>query len=117
MTLNELYRKTLEKLQVVAAGEPADPDDTQLIASKYTRVYNQLAGLNLVSWTDTGDVPDEAGEQLVMMLAYAAAREFGANGDPSEGAIGLPTPSLAERQLRHQLAGPYVSYPAASEYF
>lgn len=118
MTLSQLYRKALEKLQVVAAGEDAEPDDVQLIASKYDSVYAMLQGLKLVSWARSGELPNEAAEPLIMMLAFASADEFGA--DPAEfatGAIGLERPALAERQLRTQMAREYVSHPAESEYF
>lgn len=117
MTLTDLYRKTLEKLQVAAAGESAAPEDTALIASKYVTAHALLQPRGLVSWTAAEAVPDEAVEPLVAILAYASATEFGAQIDPEIGAIGLPQPSLAERQLRALHSRAYVSYPAQSEYF
>jgi hypothetical protein len=118
MTLTDLYRKTLEKLQVVAAGEPAAPEDSQLIAEKYVSVWNQLKTRGLVSWTVTEAVPEECAESLIKMLAYASSGEFDENPEEyaAEGAIGMPSPSIAERDLRQLHAHDYVSTPAVSEY-
>ncbi len=119
MTLNDLYRATLEKLTVVAAGEPADAGDLAVIATRYASVYNMLAGLRLVSWAADEPVPDSAALPLTSMLAFASARDFGKNSDAFalEGAIGISPPSLAERQLRQQLARAYVSQPVKTVYF
>lgn len=118
MTLIDLYRKTLEKLQVAAAGESAAPEDTQLVADKYVSLFQMLLTLDLVSWGQTEDVPDYAVIPLVSMLAFVCATEFGKDESKfaAEGALNLPQVSLAERQLRALLARHYVSFPAASEY-
>jgi len=42
MTRNELYRKTLERLQVVADGEPSQPADVQSVTKKYAEVFEIL---------------------------------------------------------------------------
>lgn len=119
MTLVELYEKTLQKLHVVAAGESAEPEDTALIADKYVSLHAMLLVKGLVTWTVTAAVPENAAQPVISMLAYLSASEF--DIDPNslapECALDLPVPSLAERQLRGQLAKSYVSYPAASEYF
>jgi hypothetical protein len=119
MTLNDLYRRTLEELTVTSAGEEADASDTQVIASTYEAVYDQLASLDLVSWAESQEVPERAVLPLVWMLAFAAAKKFGK--DPANwvatGSINAPTLSLGERQLRQQMARAYVSAPAQSEYY
>jgi len=119
MTLVTLYRRVLEKLGVVAAGESAAPEDTQLIAAKYVSVWNQLKTHGLVSWAVAEPVPDEAAESIVKMVAYASCNEF--DEDPqdyaAEGLIGAPQPSVAERELRQLHTRAYVSVPAHIEYF
>lgn len=119
MTLVELYEKTLQKLHVTAAGESGEPEDTALIADKYVSLHGMLLVKGLVTWTVTAAVPDNAALPVISMLAYLSAAEFEIDPSPlaPEGALDLPTPSLAERQLRGQLAKAYVAYPAASEYF
>jgi hypothetical protein len=118
MTLVNLYRGVLDKLGVTAAGESAAPEDTQFVAGKYVSVWNQLKTRGLVSWAVDEPVPDEAADSLIRMVAYAAADEF--DEDPADyaaaGAIGLPNPSVAERDLRQLHARDYVSVPAVSEY-
>jgi hypothetical protein len=118
MTLTNLYRKALERLQVAAAGESADADDTQLIADKYAALYDMLLTKRLVAWAATAAVPDYAVIPLTSMLAYASAVEFGRDPNAfSDGIVGLAQPALAEQQLRQQLARNYVSSVATSEYF
>lgn len=117
MTLVDLYRQTLEGLEVVAAGEPATPEDTQLVAKKYVLVWNQLKTHELVSWAVTEAVPDEAAQPLIDMLKFACADDFG--DEPSryaQGAIGLPQPALAERQLRAMHSRTLPASPATPEY-
>ena len=119
MTLNNLYRRTLEKLQVVAEGEAADPGDVMLIASKYASLYDMLSVKGLVSWSVEDDLPDFSVIPITSMLAYVSAAEFGIDSVAlaTEGALDLPQVSLAERQLRSQMSKTFVSYPAQSEYF
>lgn len=118
MTLTDLKRKTLERLEVVAAGESADPDDTALVADKYTSLYDMLLTMRLVAWTSTAAVPDYAVIPLTSMLAYACATEFGEDQNRfADGIVGANPPGLAEQQLRKQLAKNYVSSVATSEYF
>jgi hypothetical protein len=118
MTLTDLYRKALEELRVVAAGESADPDDTTLVRDKYTAVYDMLLTLGLVAWGADEDVPDYAVQPLTRMVAFAAASAFNKNqADYADGAISMSPPMLAEQQLRRQLAKRYVSHTAQSEYY
>ncbi len=119
MTLTNLYRKALEKLQVAAAGEQVDADDTMLVSGKYAAIYEMLLTKGLVSWAATDEVPEFAVIPLTNALAWASAAEFGQdpNRYAAEGAIDLQGESLAERQLRRQLYKSYVAYPASSEYY
>lgn len=119
MTLIDLYRKALEELKVVDPSDSAHAEDTQVVADKYVGLYQMLLTMDLVSWGPTEDVPDYATIPLTFMLAFACAQAFGKDASKyaQAGALNLPQPSLAERQLRALLAKHYVSYPAVSEYF
>lgn len=122
MTPSELYTKALQRLQVLAAGESPSAEDRALVSEKYTALHDQLLTLDLVSWGVADDIPDYVSLPVTMMLAWACAREFAASPQMMqeltlEGAVGLPVPSLAERQLRQQFARRYISTPAQSEYF
>lgn len=119
MTLISLYRAVLVKLQIAQAGESADPEVTQVVSDLYPSLYDMLHGRRLVAWTVTDDIPEFAVIPLTSMLAFLAAPSFGKDAQAlaPEGALGLPQVSLAERQLRSDLAKQYVSYPQTSEYF
>lgn len=118
MTLVDLYQQVLDRLEVTAAGEAAAPEDTKVVRDKYPLLYDMLLTLNLVSWSASEDVPDFSVIPLTSMLAFACAKEFGKNPlDFVDGALNLNPPSLAERQLRLQLARTYISHPVQSEYF
>lgn len=122
MTLIELRRAALQEAAVVAAGEPAQPEDDQLVAEKYAALFDMLLAEGLVAWALDEDVPAYADQPLTMMLAAAIAPAFGIEGQRLAdlrvgGSVGLPQPSIAERILRRQLASNYVSHPVATEYF
>ncbi len=122
MTRQELYEKVLQKLGVIAAGESAAPEDTQLVEARYTSLYNLLNADDLTPWTGTGGLPDYGEIPVTTMLACHCAREFGVVGQRyaellAEGGFQLPQTSWAERQLRRVVAKKYVATRAQSEYY
>lgn len=118
MTLTDLYEKALQRLEVVAAEESAEPTDTALVADKYAALYDMLLTMRLVAWAAADAVPDYAVMPLTSMLAFASATEFGEDQMRfADGIVGATPPALAEQQLRKQLAKNYVSSVAQSEYF
>lgn len=122
MTPIDLYEKTLEHLQVTAAGESAAPEDTAVVRQRYQSLYAMLDVESLVEWGVTEDIPSYAEQPLIMMLAAYSAQEFGVT-DPRysqlqiEGGLSLPQPSLAERLLRRQMSNKYIPTVQATEYF
>ena len=118
MTLTDLYAQTLIKMQITAAGESPDPDDSALIGTKYTALYALLLSRGLVSWALADDVPDEAVQPLVQMLSYASAASFGPEqGRYATGELDVNPPMPAERQLKKNVARSYVSYTQPTVYF
>ena len=126
MTPAALKKAVLKKLQVTAAGDVDAADDVAIITEKYTGLHQMLLIDGLVIWSLTEDVPGEAEQPVVAMLAALAASDFGVP-EPRhsrlqlEGAFNLPVglggPSLAERQLRKALAQKHISSTFVSEYF
>ena len=126
MTPAALKKAVLKKLQVTAAGEVDAADDIAIITQKYAGLHQMLLIDGLVIWSLTEDVPAEAEQPVVAMLAALAASDFGIP-EPRhsrlqlEGAFNLPItvggPSLAERQLRKALAPKHISSTVVSEYF
>ncbi len=126
MTPAQLKSAVLTKLQITAAGGRDAADDVAIITQKYTGLHKMLLKDSLVTWSLTENIPGEAEQPVVAMLAAFCASEFGIP-EPRhsrlqlEGALHLPAtvggPSLAERQLRKALAAPHVSSAVVSEYF
>lgn len=122
MTLNELYRQTLERMQVVADGEPALPSDIQKVAQRYTVVFELLHSKGLAEWDAQDDIPPDAGFAVSLVMAGYCAEDFFVpeprkTGLKIEGLLDLPVPSLAERTLNKRNAAKYLPQPAKSEYF
>jgi hypothetical protein len=122
MTPQELYEKTLEKLQVTAAGEDSQPEDIALVTARYTSLYDLLNSEGLVSWAVANDIPDNVEIPLTMMLACHSAREFGVTGQAyaellAEGGLALPQMSWAERQMRRMAAKKYVPTRVQTEFY
>lgn len=121
MTRNDLFRRVLEKLEVTAAEEPADPGDLAAVERRYEQLHPQLSTENLCDWGLSEDIPDEFSVPVIAMLAHEAGPAFGRPQNPLEGALSLMAaaggPSRAERMLRRMLAREYVSQAAQSEYF
>jgi hypothetical protein len=121
MTRNDLFKRTLLKLMVIHAIEDADPEDVQLLSDKYDSLHGLLTNEHLSDWSLSEDIPDVVELPIIDMLACVSASDFGLQPNYLEGAINLPRskggPSMAESQLRRQMAQAYVSRPARTEYF
>jgi hypothetical protein len=122
MTLNELYRQTLERLQVAGDGEPAQPGDLNLASRRYSVVFELLNAKGLADWDAEDDIPPDAGFGVSLVLAAYCAEDFfipepRKSALKAEGYLDLPQPSLAERLLKNRNASRYISQPAQPEYF
>lgn len=122
MTLNELYRITLERMQVTADGEPALPSDVQKVRERYSVVFELLHAKNLAEWDAEDDIPPDAGFAVSLVMAAYCAEDFFVpeprkTGLKAEGYLDLPQPSLAERLLNKRNAAAYLAQPARTEYF
>lgn len=126
MTVTELRRKALEKLQVVAAGEPVHASDGVLVGEKYEALHDILLQDNLVDWVVTDEIPAAYGQIMVSMLAAECVDEFYCPPDLKakllvDGKYDLPVsgggPSIAERRLRKLAAPGFNGAPAQPDYF
>lgn len=122
MTIIELRRKALEKLQVVASDEPVHSSDAQVAQEKYEALHDILLQDNLVDWVVTDEIPTAYGQVMVAMLAAECVNEFYCPDGLkaaliSEGKYDLPQPSIAERRLRKLAAPGFNGQPAQPDYF
>lgn len=126
MTVTELKRRVLEKLQVIAAGEEPNINDATTVGGKYVSLHDMLVTEGLVDWSNTESVPDWAEHPITLMVAAMSASDFGVPSPrwdllQREGAFNLhPSqggPSIAERQLRNQVARQFIYYPQPTEYY
>lgn len=122
MNVIELRKAALQKLQVLAAGEDAEPEDGLLIQQKYEALHAQLTEKNLAVWALSEDIPAKVQEPVIAMLAAMSVDEFGI-AEPrrtamiAAGALDLPQPSIAERQLRKVLSSAYIASPLVTCYY
>jgi len=122
VTPTELKTAALVRLAALPAGEAADPDDFATMTTKYASLHALLLTKELVTWALTESIPVKAQEPVIAMLAAMSVNEFTVP-EPrksqliAEGALDMPTPSLAERQLRKALARRYVSTRLRATYF
>lgn len=126
MTVTELRRKALEKLQVIAAGESVHAADGVLVGEKYEALHDILLQDNLVDWVVTDEIPIAYGQIMVAMLAAECVSEFYCPPELKtsiimEGKYDLPAnaggPSVAERRLRRLAAPGFNGEPAQPDYF
>lgn len=125
MTIIELRRKALEKLQVLAVDEPVHVSDAQVVQGKYEALHDILLQDNLIDWVVTDEIPTAYGQVMVAMLAAECVNEFYCPdllkaALISEGKYDLPPPvgpSLAERRLRKLAAPGFNGQPAQPDYF
>lgn len=122
MTLTQLKTRVLQRLGVLAAGEPSNADDAAIVETRYREIHDTLLVMDLASWAVEEDIPDNLATAMRMIVAYHCAGEFGITGQLKgelavEGALNAPQPSLGERMLRKQQAQSYANEPAQPDYF
>jgi hypothetical protein len=126
MQLSDLPEKVLAEMGVLATGESPNVADAAVVSDKYTALYEMLITDGMVAWAAADDIPPFAEQPIVWMLANLCASKFAvpqARRAELEqlGALNLQAnkggPSLAETQLRRQLAKGFVYYPMSTDYF
>lgn len=126
MTPTELRSRALQELGVLATGEDANAADGAIVDQKYAALYEMLVTEGLVTWSVDDEIPEFAEQPMIWMTAHLCAGSFGVSPQKKSeleqlGALNLlPAkggPSLAERQLRRQLAKGFVYQPVQTEYF
>lgn len=78
MTLENFYRRVLQRLGILASGETASAEDRALVEETYTAVYEEISARigNRAYWSVTGEVPDELALPLATIVAFQLVDEF-----------------------------------------
>ena len=78
MTLENFYRRVLQRIGVLASGETASAEDRALVLETYASVYEEILARigNRAYWSVSGDVPDELALPLASIVGYQLADEF-----------------------------------------
>ncbi len=87
-TIKDLVKRTLQEMQVLAAGETPSAEDEELVTSKLMSVHAYLRQQGLLRWT-TQDIPDYAEEGYVLMGAFIAQAPYAKSVPPSSWSLGL----------------------------
>ena len=78
MQLEDFYRRSLQRLGILASGETASAEDRALVVETYASVYEEIQARvgTRAYWSVGGDVPDELALQLATIVAYQLTDEF-----------------------------------------
>lgn len=122
ITLPEFKKRVARKLGVLAVSNTLGAEDSTLIGERCESVQAQLEVLEIAQIDFDDGVEDLVCDVLVAMVAALLVDDF-MLGEPkrsqiaSEGALGLPQSSPAERQLRKFMSATFVSKPVKVDYF
>jgi hypothetical protein len=122
MTPTELKTAALREIGVLEKTETAPAEEFAIAGDKYEALHAMLLEMNLANWALTEDIPDKYGLPVTWMLANLLTSIFSVPADRKQemlslGALGSPTPSLGERQLRALIVRDYIRQPAEIEFF
>jgi hypothetical protein len=112
-SLQDFYSDVGVELGVSGPDAALSAEDLAVISDSYVPLWQLLNADGLVTWTQSGDIPDDALFALTWLLAFAVSQKFGINGPKLQelrerGQYGGPAPSLGERLLRKRAAANYI---------
>lgn len=122
MTPLALKTATLRKLGVISPGMPVSSDDMDVVTEKYAGLHAALIQRNTVTWALTEDIPSEAEQPVIDLLAARLVDDFGTSEPRASiiralGALFADPMSPAERQLRSAINEDYVHSPLETDYY
>lgn len=106
----QLIRRALQELNVLAAGQAPSAEDTQVVSNEIDPVLSDLAKRGIYPSSGSDQVEDDAFVHVAVILANSVAGSFGAT---SSDDVRLQ----AERRLRMLLAEALSYQPLQVDYF
>lgn len=122
VNLFQFKERVARKLGVLPVGNSLSAEDAVLIGEKCEAIQKQLQELDIAVIDFEEGIDDVMVDSIIAMVAALLVDDF-MLGEPKrskiaqEGILGLPTTSMAERQLRKVLSPTVVSSPVRVEYF
>ena len=107
-TTNDLIRRVLGLLEVVAAGQPVAAEDSELVRMVLPCVLADLSARGVVTIPDADAIGDTVFLPLAEIAAAAAAADFG---------VAAPDRAAAELRLRAQQPTGETGEPVPADYF
>jgi hypothetical protein len=117
-----MLERIARKLGVLPVGEPLSPEDGQLIREKCLSLQAQLEAFDIVTLDFNDGIDDSYADIIADMGAALLVDDF-MLPEPkrsklaSEGVLGLPVASVAERRLRKLLQPNKALRPVKAEYY
>lgn len=118
----QFKERVARKLGVLPVSNSLSAEDAELIGEKCEAIQKQLEDLDIAAIDFNDGIDDVMVDSIIAMVAALLVDDF-MLGEPKrskiaqEGILGLPTTSMAERQLRKILSPTVVSKPVRVEYF
>ena len=122
VNLPQFKERVARKLGVLPVGNSLSAEDAEVIGEKCDAIQKQLQDLDIAVVDFSDGIDEVMCDSIIAMVAALLVDDF-MLGEPKrskiaqEGILGLPTTSMAERQLRKILAPTAVSRPVKAEYF
>jgi hypothetical protein len=122
VSLPQFKERVARKLGVLAVSNSLSAEDGELIGEKCDAIQKQLQDLDIATIDFDDGIEDVMVDSIIAMVAALLVDDF-MLGEPKrskiaqEGILGLPTTSMAERQLRKILSPTVVSQVVRTEYF
>jgi hypothetical protein len=107
-TTNDLIRRVLGLLEVVAAGQPIAAEDAELVRATLPCVLADLSARGVMAVADADAIDDAILLPLAEIVAAAVAADFG---------VATPDRAPAELRLRAQQPTGETGEPVSTDYF
>ncbi|MBU8921790.1 MAG: hypothetical protein KOO63_08220 [Bacteroidales bacterium] len=75
-TATQTRETAAEILGILGEGETLPSYETADLDQAYTEVFSELQALNLTTWAESADVPDQYARSVAMLVAEARAVKY-----------------------------------------
>ena len=75
-TAIQIRETAAENLGILGEGETLPSYETADLDQAYTEVYKELQGLDLTTWAESADVPDQYARSIAMLVAEARGVKY-----------------------------------------